>query len=784
MEQTPKDDATKLVGLTDSEVNERLLKFGRNCIAEKPRDFLLLLLGKFWAPIPWMLEITIVLQLVIGKIEEAIIVTLLLVFNSCLSFFQEERTNKALSLLKARLTINARVLRNNKWQLVTAKDLVPDDCVYLRMGDIAPADIRIISGNILCDQSALTGEAFPVEGSEGRIVYSGSTIKRGEIIGIVIATGTNTCFGKTVELVHTAKTQSHVKDVIFTIIKYLVAIAGVLACTVLIYSFYNHIPLLDVVPYLLILLVASVPIALPATFSLATALGAYQLVKKGVLVTRLSAIEEAAVMDVISLDKTGTITSNKLQVVDFYCCESFSEEDLLRFAAWASDEATQDPIDMAILSAIKDRGISINTPANLQFIPFDSINKRTEAIINQNGKTFHILKGATETLIKFITNSRSMMSKNLDFGASGYRIIAVAVSDGNSDNSEFKLVGLLAFNDPPRQEAPALIEKLHNLGLRVQMITGDSAITAKKIAELVGIGEKVCQQNILAIKTTEDVLNYDIFANVFPQDKFNLVQTLQLSGHVVGMTGDGVNDAPALKQAEVGIAVANAVDVAKSAASVVLTQPGFSGIVDTIEASRQIHKRMLTYILNKIIKSFEISIFLSLGVILSNTLIITPALIVLLLFTNDFVTMSIATDNVSFSPRPEKWRIANLIVGGGLLAILMLVLSFAVFFFGRDILHLPLAQLQTLVFLLLVFTGQGNVYLVRERGYLWSSLPSKWLIASSLLDILIVIILATKGIMMAAISPLLIIVLLAIVIIYLLFVDLIKVKCWSLFQLE
>ena len=341
------------------------------------------------------------------------------------------------------------------------------------------------------------------------------------------------------------------------------------------------------------------------------------------------------------------------------------------------------------------------------------------------------------------------------------------------------MAGLLAFYDPPRDDSPALIKSLKDLGLRVQMVTGDSLVTAQAIAKQVGIGNNVCHQEILSQKPNTEIFDCDVFAGVFPQDKFTLVQTLQQLGHATGMTGDGVNDAPALKQAEVGIAVTNAVDVAKSAASIVLTQPGLSGIIAAVKTSRQIHKRMLTYILNKIIKSFEIVIFLSLGVMLTKTLIITPLLMVLLLFTNDFVTMSIATDNVPFSPKPEKWRIAKLMLGAGILAILMLIFSFTLYFFGRNFLHLPLGQLQTLTFLLLVFTGQGNVYLVRERNHLWHSLPSKWLIISSLLDILIVIILATFGILMTAVSPLLIAALLLIVVCYLLIVDFIKVPVFA-----
>lgn len=773
----------KTIGLTDTEAEQRLLKFGHNYVVENRSHRLMFLLNKFWAPIPWMLEAAIILQLIIGKIEEATIIMVLLIFNSLLSFFQEDRANKTLALLKKHLAINAKTLRNGKWQSISIENLVPDDIIHLRMGDISPADMHVISGNALLDQSALTGEALPLEGFTGSTVYSGTLIKRGEITGKITATGTNTYFGKTFELVQAAKTQSHIKNIIFTIIKYLIAVGGVLAGTILVYALLIKLPLIEIIPYILILLVASVPVALPATFTLATALGARLLAKQGVLTTRLSAIEEAAVMDVLCLDKTGTITSNKLKLADLYSYSPYSNKDLLNFASLASDEATQDPIDLAIFSATRSKEIGITTapPTNLRFIPFSSANKRTEAIFTQNEKTFHVLKGSPEIIANIIAKPNELLKNTSQLAMKGYRVLAVAVcvTNNNENSNEFIPAGLLAFYDPPRNDSAALIKNLKDLGLRIQMVTGDGLVTAKAIAEQVGMDNHVCHKTMLNQKTNAKIFDCDIFAEIFPEDKFTLVQTLQQTGHTAGMTGDGVNDAPALKQAEVGIAVANAVDVAKSAASIVLTQPGLNGIIAAVKTSRQIHKRMLTYILNKIVKSFEIIIFLSLGVMLTNTLIITPLLMVLLLFTNDFVTMSIATDNVPFSPKPEKWRISNLVLGAGILAFLMLLLSFALFFLGRNFLHLPLGQLQTLTFLLLVFTGQGNIYLVRERSYLWNSMPGKWLMISSLLDILLVSILAATGILMAAVSPLLIAALLIIVIGYLFIIDLLKVPMFS-----
>jgi len=771
-----------LQGLTATEAGERMLKYGRNYIAEKRPNQLIVFLSKFWAPVPWMLELTVILQLVIGKFNEAIIITALLLFNSFLSFFQEERANKTLALLKKQLAINTRVLRDNKWQVLPAEELVPGDIVHLRMGDISPADIRIISGEVLVDQSALTGESLPIESTPGITVYSGALIKRGETTGEVVAIGKNTYFGKTVDLIQTAIPQSHIKNTIFTIVKYLVAADGALAAAVLIYAVWVNLPLVDIIPFVLILLVASIPAALPATFTLATALGARQLAKKGVLITHLSAIEEAAIMDVICLDKTGTITRNQLEVADLHPYAPYTQEDLLKFALCASDEATQDPIDMAIFLAAESTGLAFESPANLKFTPFDPDKKCTEALFPQDNKIIQVIKGAPETIAGMLAKSGTILNDTSRLAQKGYRILAVAIKTTNGEiNPEFQPVGLIALYDPPRQDSKALINNLKELGLRVQMVTGDGLATAQAIASQVGIGDYACSKNLLEHENDDSIFKCDVYAGVFPQDKFILVKGLQHLGHATGMTGDGINDAPALKQAEVGVAVSNATDVAKSAASIALTKPGLSGIIAAVETSRAIHKRMLTYILNKIIKSFEIAIFLSLGVIFTKTLIITPLLIVLLLFANDFATMSIASDNVPFSPKPEKWRIKSLVLSGGILSLLMLILSFAVFIFGSRVLHLPLAELQTLTFLILVFTGQGNVYLIRERKHLWHSCPGHWLIWSSILDIIAVSALAIFGILMTAVSPSLVLALVLIVAVYVVIIDFIKVPIFKRF---
>ena len=759
-------------GLSAREAAARLAQYGTNTVAEERPHVVSALLYKFWAPVPWMLEATIVLQFLLGKRDEASVILVLLVFNAVLGFLQEHRANRALALLKSRLETRARVLRDAIWQIIASKELVPGDIIHLRMGDLAPADVRLLDGTLLLDQSALTGESLPVDAVAGATTYAGTVVKRGEATGEVTATGGSTYFGKTAELVKAAKTVSHLQRTILTIVKYLVIFDLFLVAALFAYAVITGMPLSETAPFALILLVASVPVALPATFTLATALGALDLARRGVLVTRLSAIEEAAAMDVLASDKTGTITQNRLAVAALRPNANYAELDLLRLGALASDDATQDPIDLAILGAARAQNLLQGTPDRLQFIPFDTASKRSEARYQHNGQTMRVVKGAPASIAALVVDGTSLDTEVERLSANGYRVLAVAT--GTED--ALQLVGLIALQDPPREDSADLITNLRELGIRVTMVTGDGLATARAVAAQVGIGARTCAREILDDGALTELESCDVIAGVFPEDKFRLVRALQDEGHITGMTGDGVNDAPALKQAEVGIAVANATDVAKAAASILLTNPGLTDVVTAVQVSRRIYQRMLTYTLNKIIKTIEIAIFLSIGVMLTGVFVVTPLLIVLLLFTNDFVTMSIATDRVSFSPQPERWRIPSLMLTAGSLAAMVLLLSFTVFFVGRDWLNLPLAQLQTLVFVMLVFTGQGNVYLVRERSHFWRSLPSPWMMFASVADIILVMLFATRGILMAPIDPMLVVGLLGVVIVYLVIVDFAKIR--------
>ena len=769
-------------GLSSEEAAQRLIQFGKNSLPEEKVSVWLVLLRKMWAPVPWMLEASVILEIVMGKYFEAGIIAALVVFNAIMSTLQENNAQNALTLLKQQLTVNVRALRDGYWQVIPSSDLVPGDEIYLRMGDLVPADINVESGQISVDQSSLTGESLPVDASIGAQAYAGTTVVRGEAAAKVTSTGTHTKFGQTAELVRLAKTTGALERIVFLIARYLVILDLILVTAVLVYSIITAEPLAILLPFALILLIASVPVALPATFTVATALGALDLAKNGVLVTRLSAIEEAASMQILCTDKTGTLTQNKLEVAEVVPFEPYTTDEVIRFAIMASDAATQDPLDKAILAkAVSIKAEIPDRDDRITFVPFDPATRRSEALYQQNGEEIRVYKGAPQVVIGLDQKPRDDIASAVEsLAAQGLRVLAVAAKTGD----DFQVAGLLAFRDPPRPDSAILIQRLKELGIRIVMVTGDSLSTGKAIAEQVGIRGRACLGSLIDSQSSDALKDCSVYAEVLPEDKFRLVKKYQKQGSTVGMTGDGVNDAPALKQAEVGVAVSSATDVAKAAASLVLTSPGLNNLVTAIETSRSIYQRMLTYTINKIVKTIEIVFFMSIGLIIFNTFVTTPVLMVLLLFTNDFVTMSISTDRVSPSPLPNRWDVRAIVIGAITLAIPILALSLGIFLYAHSYLHLPLANLQTLLFVMLVYSGQGTIYLVRERKHFWHSRPSKWMLVGSIADILVVGLLATQGIFMAPISLALVAEVLGIIAIYLFLLDFVKVPLFARLHLS
>jgi H+-transporting ATPase len=641
--------------------------------------------------------------------------------------------------------------------------------VHLRAGDLVPADLVLFDGAVALDQAALTGESLPIDAGPGKPAYTGAIVRQGEATGEVTATGARTFFGRTAELVRTSSAPSHMQSTIFTIVKSLVIFDTVLVVLVVVHALLHHQSPLDTAIFALLLLVASVPVALPATYTLATAVSSLQLANQGVLVTHLPAVEEAAAMDTLVSDKTGTLTQNTLTLTGVTALAIGSDEQaVLRAAALASDDATQDPLDLAILGSAREQGLLNDAPLRQLFFPFDPSTRFSKGVYTVDGRDWQTVKGAANViglLCKLDTTQQMALdTAEHQLAESGARVLAVAA--GSADT--LQLLGVVGLSDPVRPDASDLIAQLKQLGVRVCMATGDAQETARAIGAQLGLGTRVCEANG---PTKQNPAQCDIYARVLPEDKHAIVQALQHSGHVIGMTGDGVNDAPALRQAELGVAVASATDVAKAAAGVVLTGPGLAGLVTVVRTGREVHRRMLTYTLNKTLKTFEIVVFLTLGLWLTGSFVISAKLIVLLLFTNDFVTMTIAFDRVQPAPKPQRWAARRLVSAGGVLAALSLLFSFSVYWWTRNTQDLNPAQLQTVVFLLLVFTNQVGIYVLRSNGRLWSFAPGPWMALISVSDVILVSGLAALGWFMAALPAALVMGLLIACLVFALLLD-------------
>jgi H+-transporting ATPase len=731
------------LGLTSAEARRRLDEVGPNTVVEQTPPALRVYLAKFWGPIPWLLEIAIVLQIGIGKYVEAAVVGGLLLFNATLGFIQEGRAGAALAALKKRLAPTALVRRDSEWIRLATSELVPGDVIALPLGALVPADARIVSGAVLVDQSMLTGESVPVDANPGNPVYAGSLVRRGQATAEVNATGARTYFGRAAELVRTARSASTEQAAIFAATRNLAVVNGSVAVAILVYAYAQAIPFDDLIPLALTALLATIPVALPATFTLSAAFGAQILARQGVLLTRLSAVHEAAAMDVMCADKTGTLTRNTLEVTEVVSMPGFDRARVLALAVLASSEADQDPIDAAIRVAAA-KATAPGIPERLvRFVPFDPETKMAEAFaVDRNGTEMRIAKGAFEAVALVAKMPADAPREVNDLAAKGHRVIAVAVGPPASP----QLAGLIAISDPPRADSAGLIATLRDMGVRTVMVTGDSPVTAAAIARQVGIEGGVCPSEKLAGELS--AIEFGVFARVVPEEKFRLVKALQGHGHVVGMCGDGTNDAPALNQAQIGVAVSSATDVAKAAAGVVLTEPGLAGIVFAVREGRIAYQRLLAFTFNMLVKKIEIVFFLAIGLALTGRAVLTPALVVLMLVTNDFLAMSLTTDRASPAPTPSRWRMRRISAAGIVMAVCKLGFSTAVLAFGKHRLGLGAGELQTLAFVTLVFGAQALLYVLRERRHIWSSRPGNWVLASSVVDIAIVSTLAISGILM------------------------------------
>jgi H+-transporting ATPase len=735
-------------GLAPAEVEERRKENGYNEVTVQKKHPLRKFLGKFWGMSAWMLELIMVLSAFLHKYSDLVVVSALLVINAVLSFVQEQRAAGVVETLRRRLQISSRVLRDANWQVVPARELVPGDIVRVRAGDVIPADVRLLTGTVSVDQSALTGESKDADKAYGDVLSSGSVVRRGECNGVVILTGAKTYFGRTTELVQTARPKLHIDAVVAKIVRWLFVVVGVLLAVVVVMSLTRGTPLIEMIPLVLILFMSAIPLSLPVMFTVAMAVGSKELAKRGVLVTRLSAAEDAATMDVLCVDKTGTITMNQLAVTGMIPLAQATESDVLLAGALASQESNQDPIDLAFLAAAKERHIFDGKPAfnPVSFTPFDAKNRRTEAVIEQNGQRLRVMKGAVRTVAEACglqpAEIDGLEARVAESALKGYRTLAVA---RGGESGAVTLLGLVTLYDPPRADAKQLIAELRGLGVQVKMLTGDALAVASEIARGVGLPNirRMADLKSAASAGSNDAVDLlagaDGLAEVFPEDKYTVVKHLQAAGHVTGMTGDGVNDAPALRQAEVGIAVNTATDVAKGAASVVLTDAGLENIVALVEQGRTIYQRILTYIVNKISRTILKTGFVAIAFVVTGKFAMSAFAMLLLVFITDFAKISLATDNVRPSKSPETWNIGYLISVAAVLGTLMVAEALLALWFGWSRLGLGNNEsaLYTFSFLTLLYFAALSIVSARERRWFWMTMPSKLVVAAVVAETLI-----------------------------------------------
>ena len=766
-------------GLSEDEAKKRLEQYGLNEIQTKKQNVLIKFLSKFIGTIPLMLYIIIAISIVLNKYIDAYIVIGLLIFNGITSFLEEYKADNTLELLKNKLSVLVKVERGGEWKTVQSKFIVPGDIIRIRLGDIAPADCKIIESDYLSvDQSMLTGESLPVDKKTNELVFSSSVVREGEATAVVISTGKNTAFGKTAELVKIAKTRTHLEASIFRILEYLLVLDVALIAAIFIGSYFFGIQLLLVVPFSLLILLTSVPVALPAAFTVAMAYGTERLSSKNILVTKLEAIEEASTMTVICLDKTGTITKNQLSISDPIQYGKFSNVDVFRYAALASRVEDNDQIDLAIIHGAQERKIDLKGYTVKTFRPFDPSTKTSSAVVSFNGNEITVLKGFPESVMetcKLSSNDKNKINSSIDEMASkGYRTIAVAYKDG----SKWNFVGVIPMNDKPREDSKKLIDELRSLDLNVKMLTGDNENTAKAIAKEVDIGDNILDVSALNGKSEKEIAGIitraDGFAGVYPKDKYTIVKALQDNGFHVGMTGDGVNDAPALKQAEVGIAVSNATDVAKSAADIVLTSEGIEPIVNAIKESRSIFERMITYTLKKVSRVLQTSIFLSIFFLILRFLPMRSIQLILALFLSDIGSISLSTDNELYSNHPDTWNIKVVFLVSLMFGIVAITQVSVLAYFGLNFMKLPSAQFQTFIFLIFIASMELMTLSMRERRSFWSSMPSVLVLSQIIVSIAVAVVLSYYGILMTAISLYAILLVIIVSILFLLLMDRIK----------
>lgn len=806
-------------GLTSEEIKKRAEKYGLNEIPEKEESTLHRIFRRFWGPIPWMIEVAAVLSAAVQKWEDFGIITALLFVNAGMDFWQESKALNALKVLKEKLAHKATVLRNGIFEDIDAKELVPGDIIKIKIGEILPADVKLIEGEYMqIDQSALTGESLPVTKHVNDIAYANSVAKQGEMIAVVTNTGLNTYFGKTVALVAKAEKEqrSHFQKMVIKVGNYLIFMTVIMAAIILLAAVYRGENMLEILRFTLVLTVAAIPVALPAVLTVTMAVGAMNLAKKRAIVSRLAAIEELAGIDILCSDKTGTLTKNIMTVADPVTFGKYSAEDLMLYAGLASKEENKDPIEVPVFDYLKshNRYDELSKYNQEKFIPFDPVNKRTEAIVKSDSEELIVTKGAPQVILNLSGSNikpETVLNPVNDFAEKGYRTLGVAVK--KKDDKNFSYVGLIPLFDPPRDDAKDTIANAQDLGLDVKMVTGDNVAIANQIALQLGLvpnileadelkntsnKEFILMTEILAkaihkklkpdlpeskakefakeitdelekrFKTEDLTPDYvkkhesDIvhlieqasgFAQVFPEDKYMIVDKLQKGDHIVGMTGDGVNDAPALKKADAGIAVSGATDAARAAADLVLLAPGISVIVDAIKQARIIFERMKSYAIYRIAETIRVILFMTFAILIFNFYPVTAIMIIILALLNDIPILSIAYDNTKTNKQPVRWNNRELFGLSTLLGIAGVVSSFLIFFLLETYTNLTQPMIQAVIFTKLIIAGHGTIFNTRTTGWFFKKpFPSKILLIASFSTAILGLLIGVYGIFIPAIG--------------------------------
>lgn len=757
LEEVEKKLGSSPAGLTQAEAQKRLAQYGPNALEEKKTNAFLKFLTYFWGPIPWMIEAAVILSAVAQHWPDFGIILILLVANAVVGFWEEHQAGNAIDALKARLAIKAQVKRDGKWTNPAARELVPGDVIHLRLGDIVPADARLLEGDpVELDQSALTGESLPVTHKSGEAVFSGSIIRTGEIDALVYATGRNTYFGKTAQLVQGAQSASHFQRAVLKIGNYLIILAVALVAVIISVALFRGDPILTTLQFALVLTVAAIPVAMPTVLSVTMAAGARLLAKKEAIVTRLATIEELAGVDVLCADKTGTLTQNKLTLGDPFSVEGVSADQVILNAALASRTDNKDAIDLAVLGELKDDQ-ALKDYQVVHFQPFDPVHKRTEATVKgADHNQFKVTKGAPQVILELSTNTAAVQSaadKAInEFASRGFRSLGVARAD---QEGQWRFLGVLPLFDPPREEAKATITTARKMGVKIKMVTGDALAIARETAAKLGLGTNILDaggfgdtKHHETAQLAESIENADGFAQVFPEHKFHIIDVLQQRDHIVGMTGDGVNDAPALKKSDCGIAVSGATDAARAAADIVLMTPGLSVIIDAIKESRKIFQRMNSYAIYRIAETLRVLLFMTLSILVFNFYPVTAVMIVMLALLNDGAILSIAYDKVHYKDKPEAWNMHMVLGISTVLGVIGVIAAFGLFYLGERVFHLDRAHIQTLMYLKLSVAGHLTIFLTRTRGPFWSIRPARILWVAVLGTQIIATLIAVYGVFM------------------------------------